>query len=150
MDLCEFNETGEIYIAGYNLARGYVGTKEHPSFVPNPFSKTSGFNRLYRTGDFGKIIDTPGGSKLLAYEGRVDSQIKVRGQRVDLAEIELVLAEVELVSKVKVLCYHPGQDDQVRGTQIYFYFNSVRATLQVPRNLSGDHSIRCPSWREQR
>jgi len=112
MELCEPNVQGEIYISGYNLCKGYVGIQEHPSFVPNPYSHTLAFQRLYRTGDFGRIMETPGGFRYLSYEGRVDSQIKVRGQRVDLAEIELTMQGIDLISRVKVLVYHAGQDDQ--------------------------------------
>lgn len=64
---------------------------------------------LYRTGDFGRVV----GGKLF-YEGRTDSQVKVRGHRVDLSEIEAVLQKLEEVDKVYILVYKPGEFSQVR------------------------------------
>lgn len=73
----------------------------------------SGYEIMYRTGDFGRIV---GGR--LYYEGRADSQIKVRGHRVDLTEINAVVQGLEEVKKGVVLCYKPGQPEQVAGAVI--------------------------------
>ncbi|ODM90538.1 Mycosubtilin synthase subunit C [Orchesella cincta] len=108
----EQGHTGEVFIAGNNLAKGYVGILDSDKFLINPYSKCPDFTKIYRTGDFGSIALLPNGESALMYEGRIDSQIKVRGQRVDLSEIELVISGLESVSKVKVLCHHPGQPDQ--------------------------------------
>lgn len=78
------------------------------------FNKDQG--KMYRTGDFGILAKLNNGNLVLMYEGRIDSQIKVRGQRVDLSEIEAGISRSELVSKVKVLCYHPEEADQVKLT----------------------------------
>lgn len=67
---------------------------------------------MYRTGDFGKII-----KNVVVFEGRTDSQIKVRGHRVDLAEIDGVLNKLEGINKSAVLCYKPGEVDQVTCLQ---------------------------------
>jgi amino acid adenylation domain-containing protein/non-ribosomal peptide synthase protein (TIGR01720 family) len=79
---------GEICIAGSGLSQGYVNrpelTAEH--FVPNPCGKIAG-GRLYRTGDLG--LCQPDGA--VAYAGRSDQQIKLRGFRIEPAEIEAVL-----------------------------------------------------------
>jgi non-ribosomal peptide synthetase component F len=113
LNMCQMDEVGEIYVGGYNLAKGYVGVAEDPRFILNPFCKTHGFTRLYKTGDFGRVTESQGKLRTLAYEGRVDSQIKVRGQRVDLSEIEMIMNGIHLISKAKVLCYHAGLEDQV-------------------------------------
>jgi amino acid adenylation domain-containing protein/non-ribosomal peptide synthase protein (TIGR01720 family) len=81
--------TGEIYVGGPGVARGYLRqpalTAER--FIPHPFSQKNG-ERLYRSGDLGRYL--PNGE--IEYGGRIDSQVKIRGIRVELAEIELVLS----------------------------------------------------------
>lgn len=66
------------------------------------------YNRLYRTGDFASVLK----NGAIQYEGRTDSQIKIRGHRVDLSEIEKNLFSISGVDKGVVLCYHPGEYDQ--------------------------------------
>lgn len=63
---------------------------------------------MYRTGDYASV--QKGG--VIHYEGRTDSQVKIRGHRVDLSEIEKNLVEISGVKKGIVLCYHVGQMDQ--------------------------------------
>lgn len=63
---------------------------------------------MYRTGDYASV--QKGG--IIQYEGRTDSQVKIRGHRVDLSEIEKHLAEINDIKKGIVLCYHAGQMDQ--------------------------------------
>jgi len=62
---------------------------------------------LYKTGDYATIFNGK-----LYYEGRLDSQIKVRGHRVDLAEIEKAVCAIESVQAAIVLCYKPGEAQQ--------------------------------------
>lgn len=95
--LCGVGQLGEICIAG-GLARGYHNREEltEKAFVDNPF----GEGRIYRTGDQG--VFRPDGS--IAYRGRKDSQIKLRGFRIELSEPESCLRTCEGVTEALVLC----------------------------------------------
>ncbi|WJI87535.1 MULTISPECIES: hybrid non-ribosomal peptide synthetase/type I polyketide synthase [unclassified Mesorhizobium] len=93
---------GELYIGGVGIARGYINHDEltREVFRPNPFDDEPQ-SRLYKTGDRARYR-TDGRIEFL---GRKDGQIKVRGMRVELAEIEQCLMEHE---NVKACCFTPA------------------------------------------
>ena len=79
---------GELHIAGVGLARGYLNCPDLTAarFIPNPFSSEPG-SRLYKTGDLARFL----ANGEIDYLGRIDHQVKVRGYRIELREIEAVL-----------------------------------------------------------
>ena len=94
---------GQLFLAGVQLARGYLGQPEltDERFVPDPFDGTSAAvpRRMYATGD---IAAWRSDGQLL-YHGRNDSQVKLRGQRLELGEIEAVIGEHEKVGVCAVV-----------------------------------------------
>ncbi|PYI09963.1 hybrid PKS-NRPS [Aspergillus sclerotiicarbonarius CBS 121057] len=90
--------TGEIYVGGAGVARGYLGLSQtESSFLPDPFASSSdrenGWTRMYRTGDRGRFLSD--GS--LIFQGRIngDSQVKLRGLRIELEEVEQALLQAQ-------------------------------------------------------
>ncbi|MBI0421286.1 amino acid adenylation domain-containing protein [Acinetobacter sp. ACIN00229] len=91
--------TGELYISGDGVGRGYLNRPDLTAekFVPNPFGKPG--SRMYRTGDLARyLLD---GS--IEFEGRKDHQIKIRGFRIELGEVESALQEIKAIEKAVVL-----------------------------------------------
>lgn len=91
---------GELYIGGVGVAKGYAGDAEKTagSFVADPFTTQWG-GRMYRTGDLGRML--PG--NIMEFIGRKDSQVKIRGHRVELGEIESVVRQCGSVAHACVL-----------------------------------------------
>jgi amino acid adenylation domain-containing protein len=92
--------SGELFTGGMGLARGYLGAPDWTAekFLPNPFSKTGG-ERLYRTGDRARWQ----AAGTLDFLGRFDFQVKLRGFRIELEEIQAVLAQVAGVRQALVM-----------------------------------------------
>src|ERR1700761_2837176 len=108
-------EMGEVYIGGRGLARGYLGRPDQTAerFLPSPYSAEPG-GRMYRTGDYGRW----GPGHQLEILGRADRQLKVRGYRVDPAEVEGALATHPEVADAGVIARELSPGDR----QLIGYF----------------------------
>ena len=91
---------GELYLGGVGVGRGYWqrAALTAEKFVPDPYGGERGA-RLYRTGD---VVRQVGG--VLEYVGRADYQVKVRGFRIEIGEIESRLGEHEGIRESVVIC----------------------------------------------
>jgi amino acid adenylation domain-containing protein len=120
---------GEIYIGGVGISRGYLN---HPDptaakFLPDPFSDQPGA-RLYRTGDLACRL--PDGN--LRFLGRTDHQVKVRGNRVELGEVEAVLREHPGVRQAVVMLREdrPGDARLIAYAVLHPHSTATPAQLQ--------------------
>jgi amino acid adenylation domain-containing protein len=110
LNLVPVGVPGEICVGGAGLARGYLDRPDLTAtrFVPDPFGEVPGA-RLYRSGDLARR--RPNGSEMeVEYLGRIDHQIKIRGFRVELGEIEAALALHPEVREAAVLARDSGED----------------------------------------
>jgi amino acid adenylation domain-containing protein len=115
---------GELYIGGVALARGYVRAPRQTAarFLPDPFSSHPG-SRLYRTGDL--VRRRSNGE--LEFLGRCDRQVKIRGNRIELSEIESRLRGIAEVDEAAVVC----QDRRCAGNELVAYVVSRDKSLSA-------------------
>jgi natural product biosynthesis luciferase-like monooxygenase protein/amino acid adenylation domain-containing protein len=101
---------GELHIGGLGLARGYLNHPEltKAAFVRNPFSEAPG-SRLYKTGDIGRY--RPDGQ--IEFIGRNDQQIKVRGCRIELGDIESALLRHPAIKEAAVIAKADGGENEL-------------------------------------
>jgi amino acid adenylation domain-containing protein len=109
LELVPAGTTGELYICGEGLARGYLSRPDLTAerFLPNPFARAAG-ERMYATGDAVRYL--PDGN--LEFIGRLDDQIKLRGFRIEPGEISEALRQHPLVSEAFVMVREDASDDR--------------------------------------
>ena len=131
--------TGELCIAGEGLARGYVRGADSTAerFLPDPFSPTPGA-RLYRTGDLARRL--PDGD--IDYIGRADNQVKIRGCRVELREVEDALSRSAAVAEAAVV----AREDASAGKQLVAYVVSRPGQSQSEEELRNQLRGELPSY----
>ncbi len=106
LKLCPIGVKGELFIGGDGLAVGYVNQQEltNKSFIQSPFDKNK---RIYKTGDIAQYTD----SGDIEYFGRVDDQIKLRGFRIELSEIEDIIKEIKGITLAKAIVVRENEQD---------------------------------------
>ncbi|KAJ3447040.1 hypothetical protein M0812_07257 [Anaeramoeba flamelloides] len=98
LKLCPFLVKGEIYLAGLGLSLGYLNNLELTKlkFIPNPFEKDG---LIFKTGDFGRYLLNGD----IEFLGRKDNQIKIKGHRIELNEIEIILNQHKFIENSIVI-----------------------------------------------
>ncbi len=136
--LAPINTAGELYVSGACLARGYLGkpalTAEH--FLPDPYSQVPG-QRIYETGDRGRY-DAEG---VLHFIGRKDEQIKLRGYRIELTEIENVLRKHDSVADAAAVLRERGEQRQLLA-----YVTAVKGGIVRFEELRSFLSAKLPEY----
>jgi len=157
--LTPYLSTGELYIAGDSLARGYINAPELTSqyFINHKFEDSTQ-ERLYRTGDLVRYLDDGN----LEFIGRVDDQVKIRGYRIELGEIEhqllgqtginscVVIVREDQPGEKRIVAYYVSDSDQDESELVLSFQSSLKKQLpdymlpksfvrldQIPETVNG-------------
>ena len=138
--------SGELYLAGAQLARGYFGRADLTSerFVANPFDANG--SRMYRTGDLVRwrvpVVDGTPAPAHLEYIDRADFQVKIRGFRIELGEIEAALRSQPAVADSAVVV-HSGES---MGDQLVAYVVGRAGEVVDVAHVESELSHLVPSY----
>jgi aspartate racemase len=122
------NRIGEIHIAGEGLARGYLHNPDLTAekFLPNPLGENPG-SRMYRTGDTGRYNS----NENIQFQGRRDTQVKIRGHRVELGEVEGALCRHPSVAQGLIVKKKVGLEE----SSLIAYVNSRSGAMLTKRDI---------------
>ena len=131
--------TGDLFIGGRNVALGYVGRPDLTAarFVPSPLPGASGV-RLYRTGDLARFDD----DGELLFLGRRDHQVKVRGHRIELEEIDRVLERHDDVAQVATVIRQAGP----LGPELIAFVRRRSSAASDTADLTAFAAARLPAY----
>ncbi|ETZ22625.1 type I polyketide synthase [Pedobacter sp. V48] len=137
----ENGQTGEICISGACLSNGYF---HQPELTNEKFIElthpTLGQIKVYRTGDLGKLLD----NGEIEFEGRKDGQVKIRGNRVELGEIEVALMKEESVNQAivilredypgrkAIIAYLTGNDATGDSNKLRYHISKLLPDYMIP------------------
>jgi surfactin synthase thioesterase subunit/aryl carrier-like protein len=147
LNLVPIGVPGELCVSGAGLGRGYLNNPELTiaKFCPNPFLENE---RMYRSGDLARVLE----SGDLEYLGRIDNQLKIRGFRVELGEIE---SELLKHAKIREVFVYP-RADRFGEKQLFAYFTSDEGigyeelknflSVSLPSYMIPAYFIRIPAF----
>ncbi len=123
-NICPIGVTGEIMISGYGLSKGYLNREELTSekFIKSPFENKK---LMYKTGDLGRWL--PSGE--IEFLTRIDDQVKVKGYRIELKEIESCLLLKEGISQASVLVFGKDLEKEI----VAFFITDLEQSNQEVR-----------------
>jgi acyl carrier protein len=138
---------GELYVGGTSVGRGYLNRPEltQAKFIPHPFSSHTG-DRLYKTGDLARYL--PDGN--IEFLGRIDTQVKIRGIRIELGEVEAALNTHPQIQQAVVLVSEDTSGDkrlvayivgEVRSDQLQEFLRQTLPAYMLPSAFIGIDSI---------
>lgn len=135
--LCPVGVPGEVYIATPALAKGYLNLPERTaqSFIDSPFAMNE---KIYKSGDIAKVLD----NGLLEYVGRSDSQLKIRGHRIEIGEIEDHFARLDQVQNVVVI---PKKESDGQNMLVAYFTSKDGSTLSVA-DIKAQLAAKLPSY----
>ncbi len=139
MQLCPLGVVGELFLGGAAVSRGYLGDEALTAdrFVPDPFS-TDPRGRLYRSGDLARFRS----DGALEFLGRSDTQVKLRGFRVELGEVEAVLLDHSGVQQAALIV----REDQPGDRRLVAYVVGEEREAPAPAALRAFLQERLPVY----
>ncbi len=139
MRLAGIGIAGEMYVGGGGVSRGYIGKADVTAerYVPGESKEQEG-ERLYRTGDVGRRVE----EGEIEYMGRGDKQVKVRGYRIEVGEVEAALRESERVEEAAVVV---EQDQQGSNSLVAFVVPKLEVNYSG-NDMSAMSSARVSEW----
>ncbi|MCI0486642.1 MAG: amino acid adenylation domain-containing protein, partial [Blastocatellia bacterium] len=139
LNLVPTGVAGQLHIGGQGVARGYLNRPDLTAekFIPDAFGKEPGA-RIYDTGDLARLLDDGN----IEYLGRSDHQIKLRGYRIEVSEIEQVLMEHPGVKEAVVVLREFGEDDK----RLIAYFVTDDRQAPTADELQGFLASRLPEY----
>jgi amino acid adenylation domain-containing protein len=131
MNLVPRGVSGELYVGGSGVARGYLGRPGLTAsrFLPDPYGPCPG-GRLYRTGDLARYL----GDGNYAYIGRADRQVKLRGYRIELGEVEAALLGHPNVREAAVVLHSQSAGE----TGLVAYLSGAETPVEALRGYLGE------------
>ncbi|WAW14014.1 AMP-binding protein [Peptostreptococcus equinus] len=146
-NVCAIGVPGELCLSGIQIANGYLNNEEQNkrSFVDNPFAHDEYTKKMYRTGDLAKWIDIDG---TIAIIGRMDSQIKINGIRIEIFEIENMITMIPEIKNCVVVKKEDENGEKYLDAfyvpyEDYYPTEKVREFLEnnlpphmIPKNIS--------------